>query len=87
MSFLLTTDPSNQEKLHNGVFPNIVQDRSNGIVIFSLRLSLKAQYKSNTLWKKASLKVNCKNLQVSFSPTGEGKLTEDFPNECVLFTR
>ncbi|CAI9780259.1 unnamed protein product [Fraxinus pennsylvanica] len=43
MSFRVTTDPSNQEKLHNGVFPNIVQDRSNGIVIFSLRLSLKAQ--------------------------------------------
>ncbi|CAA2971148.1 Hypothetical predicted protein [Olea europaea subsp. europaea] len=87
MSFLVTTDPSNQEKLHAGVFPSIVQDRSTGIVTFSLRLSLKAQYKSNTLWKKASLKVICKNLQVSFSPTGEGKLTEDFPNQCILFTR
>jgi len=87
MSFRVTTDPLNQEKLHNGVFPSIVQDRSTSIVFFSLRLSLKAEYKSSSLWKKASLKVNCKNMQVSFSPTGEGKLTEDFLNECVLFSQ
>ncbi|CAA3031878.1 uncharacterized protein LOC111412667 [Olea europaea var. sylvestris] len=86
MSFGVATDPTNQEKLHNGVFPSIVQERSTGIVCFSLRLSLKAEYKSNSLWKKASLKVNCKNLQVSFSPTGEGKWTEDFPKKCLLFS-
>ncbi|KAL2554175.1 hydroxyproline-rich glycoprotein family protein [Forsythia ovata] len=87
LSFRVTTGRSNQEQLHAGVFQNIVQDRSTGFVIFSLRLSLKAQYMSNSFSRKASIKVYCKNLQVSFSPTGEGKLTEDSPNECLTFSQ
>ncbi|KAL2533473.1 hydroxyproline-rich glycoprotein family protein [Abeliophyllum distichum] len=38
LSFHVTTDRSNQEKLHTGVFPNIVQDRSTGFRNFQLEI-------------------------------------------------
>ncbi|KAI3471753.1 hypothetical protein Pfo_028406 [Paulownia fortunei] len=75
----------NDHRLQNWVLPALSQDRSNGVVVFSLRLAMKANFTSpNMVYRQESLRVLCENMQISFSPTGEGTMLPGFGNACLI---
>ncbi|KAI3471745.1 hypothetical protein Pfo_028398 [Paulownia fortunei] len=75
----------NDHRLQNWVLPALSQDRSNGVVVFSLRLAMKANFTSpNMVYRQESLRVLCENMQISFSPTGEGTMLPGLGNACLI---
>lgn len=78
----------NDQKLQGWVLPTLAQDRSNGMVVFSLRLAMKTNFTTNNVvYRQESLRVMCENIQVIFSPTGEGTLSPGLGSMCLIRLR
>lgn len=72
-------------KLQNWVLPTLAQDRSNGVVVFGLRLAMEANFTApNIVYRQESLRVLCENMEISFSPNGEGILSPGVRNTCLI---
>ncbi|KAK6145742.1 hypothetical protein DH2020_022562 [Rehmannia glutinosa] len=72
-------------KLQDWVLPTLSQDHSNGMVLFSLRLALKANFSTpKMVYRQQSLRVLCDNMQVMFSINGEGTLSPGLGNSCLI---
>ncbi|KAL6521201.1 hypothetical protein OROGR_017770 [Orobanche gracilis] len=79
------TDGDNN-RLQSWVLPMLAHDHSNGVVVFSLRLSLKANFTTPSMvYRQEDMRVLCENMQVMFSTaTGEGKLSHGLGTTCLI---
>ncbi|KAL0374780.1 UNVERIFIED_CONTAM: hypothetical protein Sradi_3393700 [Sesamum radiatum] len=74
----------NDAKMQALVLPQLAEDQSKGTVLFSLILSMKANFTTPTMiYRQDSLKVLCENMPVSFW-NGEGKLLEGWRSRCLI---
>ncbi|PIN03302.1 hypothetical protein CDL12_24179 [Handroanthus impetiginosus] len=76
----------NEQKLQSWVLPSLENDvNANGAVLFSLKLAMRANFTaSNVVYRQESLRVLCENMQVNFSPTGNGTLSPGLGNPCLI---
>ncbi|KAL6559115.1 hypothetical protein OROHE_006484 [Orobanche hederae] len=73
-------------RLQSWVLPMLAHDHSNGVVVFSLRLALKANFTTPSMvYRQEDMRVLCENMQVMFSMvTGEGKLSHGLGTTCLI---
>ncbi|XP_073148291.1 uncharacterized protein [Henckelia pumila] len=77
-----------ENNLQRLLLPSLAQDQKNGVIVFSLRMALNANFTStNIVYRKEDLRVYCENLQVNFSSSGEGTLTQGSESECLIRIR
>ncbi|KAI3447400.1 hypothetical protein Pfo_004065 [Paulownia fortunei] len=78
LNFSVPADQTlNVDNLQSWVLPTLAQDWSNGAVVFSLTLSMDANFSSpDRGYREGSLTVSCDNMQISFSPATDGELSQ-----------
>ncbi|KAK6126479.1 hypothetical protein DH2020_039784 [Rehmannia glutinosa] len=74
------------DSLPGWVMPALAQDWNNGVVVFSLRLAMSANFSSiNRGYREESLIVSCDNLEMTSSPErNEGKLSAGVGSQCLI---
>ncbi|KAL0410196.1 UNVERIFIED_CONTAM: hypothetical protein Slati_3609300 [Sesamum latifolium] len=76
--------PLNDAKMQALVLPQLAEDQSKGTVLFSLVLSMKANFTTPTMiFRQDSLRVLCENMPVSFL-NAQGKLIEGWRSICLI---
>ncbi|GER41843.1 late embryogenesis abundant protein [Striga asiatica] len=77
LSLLVDVKNAEENRVQEGILPTLEQDYSNGMVDFSLRLALKANFTMpNMAYRQESMKVMCERMEVVFSAdTGAGRLS------------
>ncbi|KZV48979.1 Hydroxyproline-rich glycoprotein family protein [Dorcoceras hygrometricum] len=76
------------DDFQNVVLPSLAQDKKNGVIVFSLRMAFNANFTSSDIvYRREALRVFCDNLQVNFSSSGEGTLTQGSNAECLIRIR
>ncbi|CAA0837806.1 Unknown protein [Striga hermonthica] len=75
-----------ENKLQGWVLPTLEQDHGNGMVVFSLRLALKANFTTqNMVYRQENMRVMCENMQLIFSAaTGNGTLSPGMRTNCLI---
>ncbi|KAL6507788.1 hypothetical protein OROGR_023983 [Orobanche gracilis] len=73
-------------RLVSWVLPTLAHDYSDRVVVFSLRLALKANFTTPSMvYRQEDMRVLCENMQVTFSTvTGEGELSPGFGTTCLI---
>ncbi|CAA0818785.1 Unknown protein [Striga hermonthica] len=75
-----------ENRVQEWVLPTLEQDYSNGMVDFSLRLALNANFMMpNKVYRQASMKVMCEKMEVVFSvDNSEGRLSPGMMRTCLI---
>ncbi|KAK4414777.1 hypothetical protein Salat_2584600 [Sesamum alatum] len=74
----------NDAKIHSVVLPQLAEDQSKGTVLFSLILSMKANFTTPSMvYRQDNLRVLCENMPVTFL-NGEGRLIEGWRSSCLI---
>ncbi|KAL2250849.1 UNVERIFIED_CONTAM: hypothetical protein Sindi_2207200 [Sesamum indicum] len=75
----------NDAKMQALMLPQLAEDHSKGTVLFSLILSMKANFTTPTMvYRQASLRVLCENMPISFW-NDQGNLIEGWRSRCLIY--